>query len=235
MSWTEKQRKLFLIACGLAGWNDPQRYIAMRACGCPCIVAGGRPRASKPRPDSGPGPETQDPRPSVLSPGNTHEMFAAVMSLAEASARTRGAPMIRFPMPGRGDLSEPRTWRDAALDTADRLRHKAREIWAEAHQRMPGKFKGDEESLDAFVRRQTGGDTRDYPEHFACAPETLDACDAAQACRVVEGLKAWIGRDFFAAGIHPRSFVIPQGAITQVKAQARRNIAKRTSAQEAAR
>ena len=84
-----------------------------------------------------------------------------------------------------------------------------------------------EESPDAFARRVTAADASQFPDHFMAAPQDLDACDAAQACRVVEGLRAWVGRDFYAAGINPRTFVIPHNAIAQVNAQARRHVANR--------
>lgn len=225
MTWSQKQRLLFLKASGLAGWNDQQRYLAMRAVGCPCVAT------TIPGFDARAGLQS---RPSIKAPGNTHEMFAAVMSLAESSARTRGAMMSRFPRPasGRVDSGQP-TWRDAAMDTASRLIHKAREIWREAQERMPGKFFGGDEALDAFARRVTAADASQFPDHFMAAPQDLDGCDAAQACRVVEGLRAWVGRDFYAAGINPRSFVIPHNAVAQVNAQARRHVAKRqTTVQE---
>lgn len=231
MTWSDKQRTLFMIACGLAGWNDQQRYLAMRAAGCPCVAPAKPPKARRIKSDTDaqcpPGgmPDASPSRPSVMAPGNTHEMFAAVMSLAEASARTRGATMIKFPRPAAG-----KAWRDAALDTSTRLIHKAREIWREAQERMPGKFFGGDEALDAFARRVTASDAAQFPDHFMAAPQDLDACDAAQACRVVEGLRAWVGRDFYAAGINPRTFVIPHNAVAQVNAQARRHVTKRQTA-----
>lgn len=222
MTWSEKQTRIFLRAANLAGWNDAQRYTAMRACGCPLVAAPGtRHRASGIRSEPSaqcPVPSPSPSRPSVKAPGNTHEMFAAVMMLAESCARARGSYNGRFPRPGQHD-----DWIAASYDTAQRLHHKAREIWAEAQQRMPGRFFGGDEALEKFVQRIVCADTVEFRGLFTETPERLDFCDAAQAVRVVEGLRAWVGREFYRAGLTPRSFVIPRSAIEQVKAEARRH------------
>lgn len=208
MTWSEKQTRIFLRAANLAGWNDAQRYTAMRACGCPLVKG-----------TVGRGQATDVVlRPSVKTPGNTHEMFAAVMMLAESCARARGSYNGRFPRPGQHD-----DWIAASYDTAQRLHHKAREIWAEAQQRMPGRFFGGDEALEKFVQRIVCADTVEFRGLFTETPERLDFCDAAQAVRVVEGLRAWVGREFYRAGLTPRSFVIPRSAIEQVKAEAARH------------
>lgn len=208
MTWSEKQTRIFLRAANLAGWNDAQRYTAMRACGCPLVKG-----------TAGRGQATDVvPRPSVKSPGNTHEMFAAVMMLAESCARTRGSYNGRFPRPGSHD-----DWIAASYDTAQRLHHKARAVWAEAQERMPGRFFGGDEAMRGFVARVCGKDPETFGGLFAAAPEHLHECDAAQAVRVVEGLRAWVGREFYRAGLTPRSFVIPRSAIEQVKAEAARH------------
>lgn len=210
--WTDKQQTLFHIAAKHAGWTPQHRYIAMRAAGCPLIKGTmGRGQAT----------QTGVMRPSIKNPANTHEMFAAAMMLAESCAATRGAS--DFPSAGGG-----KSWAASAADTGTRLRHKAREIWAEAQARMPGRFFGGEDSLNAIVRdRVCKRDTDEYPDLFGHNPSTLDACDAAQLCRVIELLRNWVGRDFFRGGLTPRTFTIPGGVIAQVKAEAKRHVAAR--------
>lgn len=197
--WSHAQRNLLLKAVNLAGWTDQLRYVAMRACGCPLV-------GSSPS------------RPSVKATANTHEQFAAVMMLAESAAKTRGKG-ASFPKPG-GDAD---TWTEASLDTSSRVRDLIRRIWAEAHAKMPAKFPGTEAALTGFVERQTKGDAEDYKGFFEFAPANLDECDLAQCTRVLEGLKAWVGREFYRCGIRPQTFYIPPSAIAQVKAEARRH------------
>ena len=210
--WSPKQQLLFLKASNIAGWNDQQRYVAMRACGCPLVKGTvGRGQAT----------EAGVTRPSIKAPGNTHESFAAVMVLAEASAEQRGRGAA-FPRPSNAD-----SWLDSSRDTSKRVRDLVRRVWAEACERMPGRFFGGEAALDAFVKGQLARDPAEFPEHFDHAPEAIDECDLAQAARILESLKAWVGREFYRAGITPRTFYIPSSAIAQVNAEARRHVSRR--------
>lgn len=212
--WSLKQQNLFHRAANLAGWNDQLRYVAMRAAGCPLIKVEPRHR-SAPTAHS-PLPTPAPLRPSIKSPGNTNNMFAAVMMLAESAAKQRGAG-AEFPRPGDAD-----SWAAASFDTAQRERHKARQIWAEARTKMPGVFFA-EDGLDTFVRNQLAKDPAEFPGLFDHAPESLEECDLAQSTRIVESLKAWVGRKFYESGIRPQSFYTPSSAIRQVEAHRQRH------------
>ncbi|MFM9959222.1 MAG: hypothetical protein ACKVZJ_14250 [Phycisphaerales bacterium] len=210
MTWTTPQRKLVLVAANKAGWNDQQRYLAMRACGCP-LKAG---------------------KPSVTHEGNGRDHLVAVMALAESCAAQRG--VTDFPRPGRSEVGSTArrphvTWRDAALDAGQYLRDKARKIWAEAKERAPGLLRADA-SLEAFALRQCARDHEPEggaPELYAFPVESFDELDTGQLIRVIEGLRAWLGRAFFRSGLTPRTFTIPRHAIDQAQSEARRHVAIR--------
>lgn len=194
--WSQAQRTTFLRACSAAGFNDAQRYIVMRHCGCPNQAAkqgGGR--------DQGGG--LSSPRPSIKHPRNTNAMFAAAMAIAEAQARQRGRE-VRPPR-------EFTSWREAALSSRQQLVNKARCIIAEARERMPAWF---DEGLERYiVEHTTAGDDG---ELVMVAPKSLDEVDGGQAHRIVEALRAFVGRKFAEAGITPRTFDIPPAAQRRV-------------------
>ncbi len=233
--WSDRQKFLFLKAGNAAGWNEPMRYTAMRACGCPLMKAAGA--------EPVPGAQCPVPpgyRPSVKHAQNNNGHFEAVMALAEACAAQRGRLDAKFPRPAEHD-----SWREAAQHSAtSRLIPKLREVWAEAMAKMPGRFfepKGTghrasgisfdpnaqcpvpSASLDALASRVCKNDPSAFPGLYDHGPELLDECDAGQLHRVLEALKAWVGREFYAAGITPHTFYIPAGAVAQVKAHAKRH------------
>lgn len=227
--WSDRQKFLFLKAGNAAGWNEPMRYTAMRACGCPLMKATGATPVGAP----------DVLRPSVKHAQNNNGHFEAVMALAESCAGQRsggGTLDARFPRPAEHD-----SWRDAAQHSAtSRLIPKIREVWAEAMERMPGRFfefvpdasspsRGSRSpSLDALAARVCKNDVTAFPGLYDHGPELLDECDAGQLHRVLEALKAWVGRAFYENGIKPRTFYIPSGAIAQVKAKAGRHKASGT-------
>lgn len=182
MTWSMPQRTLFLRACSAAGWNDEQRYVAMRHAGCPL----------------------RDGRPTLKHAGNGQAAFEAVMALAEAQAAMEGRSV---PSPRGGG-----TWRDRSATSRRGLEGKARQIAAEAIRRAPGKF--DDGLLDYAVRHVTGGDSADLP--VLARPATLAECDEGQMLRVVEALRAMVGRVFGECGLVPQSFETPPSARRRV-------------------
>lgn len=181
MSWTPKQCKLLHIAANLAGWNAQQRYMVMRHHGCPLMSSTGNP--------------------SVTHKGNTQRSYELVMAAAEASAASRGADMSKFPQPAKG------TWRELSGQEFLRTRQLIQAIAHEAVVELPDKFVPN--FLSGFITRQTEKDVES-----ACAithrPTCLEDCDEGQLYRIVEGLKAWVGRAFIAAGRKPKSFKLAE-------------------------
>lgn len=175
MTWSRPQQIMLAKAAAAAGWNDRQRYLAMRHCGCP--LRGGRP--------------------SMAHPGNTQASFELVMALAEAAAGERGE---RVPQARDG-----KPWRSHVGRHTQRLERLAREIALEAVTRLPLVFNV---GLTRYTIEHT---TRDDEAEFRlhCSPERLDQLDGGQLYRVVESLKAHVGRRFVEAGLVPRSFDLP--------------------------
>ncbi|MAO24533.1 MAG: hypothetical protein CMJ25_27625 [Phycisphaerae bacterium] len=181
--WTHRQRQCVIMACSAAGWNAQQRYMVMLHCGCPLD------------------PKTQ--RPSIKHPRNTSEQMGLIMSFAEPVARDRGKP-LRPP-------KAHRSWESAVADKAQRQRHKAREIIDEAVAEIPSKFNS---GLERYVVEHVydcdqGKSGAGFMEH---QPESIEQCDAPTVYRVIECLRAFVGREFAARGIEPRSFTIPRTA-----------------------
>lgn len=183
MGWSDAQRAMLFKAVAAAGWNDQQRYIAMRHAGCPCSEADGG--------------SARDRRPSVANPRNTHRQFEIVMSLAEASARGRGAGKL-MPGPGKPHAS----WADAATFSASREQRLIEAIWREAMTRAPAVFQAG--GLIGFIERMTARD--ETAVTLGRLPTTTRELDPGQTYRVLEGLKAWVGRVFAERGITPQSF-----------------------------
>jgi len=183
MAWSPKQQILALKASSAAGWDSTQRYLVMRYVGCPV-------------------PKGAD-NPSIKAPGNTNSSFELYMAQAESFAAQRGTS-AKMPLPSP---SSGASWREV---TGRRFSREARlivSIATEAAERLPAKF--DAGFLAGFVARMTGGDSPDLSGRFtpARSPEDLDE---AQIYRVIEGLKAWVLREFKAAGLMPRSFTPPK-------------------------
>lgn len=184
MSWSPNQVKCAGMATRAAEWTERERQLVLAHLGV------------KRRPRVG-----ESPRCSANDPANTDEQFVAFMAVAEGVALGKG----------RGDmLPRPKHkgfWRDAAADRGNRTKRLIEVIAAEAVERMPSKFEA--AFLAGFVERMTRND------HFSLSPKApahVAECDEGQLYRILEGLKAWVGREFYAAGYTPRSFIIPPNA-----------------------
>jgi len=185
MTWSPKQVQLAGMAARAAEWSERERQIALKHVG-----VSERKRVG------------ESPRCSANDRANTNEQFVAFMAIAEGVALGKG----------RGDLmpcargKAVAFWRDAATDHGHRMRRLVEQIAGEASERMPSEFP--EGFLAGFVLRMTKND------HFAVSQRpggTDDAaqCDEGQLYRILEGLRAWVGRRFYAAGFTPRTFKIP--------------------------
>lgn len=192
MPWTDRQRKLFMIAARAAGWNDDQRYIAMRHSGCP----------------------TRGGKPSVTHPRNDNAAFERCMALAESCAGQRGE---HVPPPSR----KP-TWREAVATPNERMRELATRIADEAARRLPA-FGSPTSLLSDTIRHVTSGDSGEltwmHMQHADRGDRELARLDAGQLYRVVESLRAHVGRVFLEHGITPTSFTVPASARRRVAAK----------------
>lgn len=190
MSWSKAQQVRLFRASAAAGWTEQQRYMAMRYAGCPSRKGG---------------------RPSAKAPGNSQRHFELVMALAERSARARGAHVE----PPRG----ARSWDDLVGDDAyfARQRRLARSIEAELIDRVPEVFAPG--FLAGFIRRMTrSDDARRAGLLVGELADRLDECDGVQLFNVIEGLKAWGGRELLMRGLRPHGFEAPASVIRQVSA-----------------
>lgn len=188
MAWSKSQIITIHQAAKAADWNTAQRYIAMKHVGCPLLGKTG----------------DKDRRPSVSHPRNTNTHFDLLMALAESHAL----------MQGRGDMMPRRRagkkdgrhfWSDAAVDHAHRMRQLAQRIAEEARLRMPTEFGTD--FLEGFIVRMTHADDASVTGGAGVArPRHLLACDEGQCYRIVEGLKAWVGRKLAERGMTPHCF-----------------------------
>ncbi|MCB9902539.1 MAG: hypothetical protein H6826_14435 [Planctomycetes bacterium] len=173
--WSAAQIKLAGMAAGAAGWNDGQRYLALRYAGCPVYAKTDRPSARHPR--------------------NSQDSFEAYMALAEERALELG---VAFPRPRRG------TWYEASRKAASRLHRKISQVAGELEDRVPDKFHRG--FLIGFLRRMTAGDPKTLRSSIAGEIQCVEDLDAGQSYRVLEGLKAWGGRELSARGLTPTSF-----------------------------
>lgn len=191
MAWTPRQRTIFLVAAKAAGWNDDQRYMAMRHSGCP-LKAG---------------------TPSVTHPRNDNAAFERCMALAESCAGARGEHVP----PPRGK----RSWREAERAGADRMRNLAMEIAAEAAAVLPGRF--DVGLITSTIDHVCAHDPVELrtpePAHLV-GRGPLWRLDSGQVYRVVESLKAHVGRVFLEHGLTPTSFDVPAAAKRRVATRA---------------
>lgn len=177
MGWSKPQRTRFLIASTLAGWNDQQRYVAMAHVGCPLMHSTNRPSVSHGR--------------------NSQRSYELVMALAESHAASRGADMRKFPQPANG------TWREKSALEGERMSRLIESIAFEAVTQLPEKFLPN--FLSGFVMRMTDKDRAEFCSQTH-RPISLRECDEGQLYRILEGLKAWVGREFDRTGKTPRSF-----------------------------
>lgn len=130
MGWSERQQKMAARAGSLAGWNDAQRYMVMRAVGCPVVEHAGA-----------------EARPSVKASGNQQRHFELYMELAEAAACERP----NFPQPANFT-----TWREAAANGRSKEIAFIMAIFREAREKLPEVF--DENALAGFIHRMTAKD-----------------------------------------------------------------------------
>lgn len=198
MAWSKSQIILLHRAAKAAGWNDARRYLAMKHAGCPSAAGSSRP--------------------SVNHPRNDNRAFERVMELAESCAGQRGEVV---PPP-----AEHRSWREAVRRQGDQLRELARKIVAEAERRLPVRF-ADAHLLERTISHVCG---HDHPSGFGLGLDSRDLgiehLDPSQLYRVVESLKAHVGRVLVEAGITPSSFEVP--------AEVRRRLSRREQKRGAA-
>lgn len=143
-------------------------------------------------------------RPSVKHPRNSNEMFEQAMAVVEAQAAVAGV-RIRAPR-------ECASWRIASQRSHVRALALARAIVREAISRMPERF---DAGLERYIVEHTTGE--DPADLVGLArPRTLDECDGGQLRRVIEALRAYVGREFVMAGIEPASFAVPPGVHRRV-------------------
>lgn len=200
------------MACSAAAWNEDQRYIAMLACGCALVEIDGV------------------KRPSVKNPANSQRSFESLMALAESSANARGRT-IPGPSLGTGH----RTWWDVCGAESDREIAKIRRIAAEACERLPGRFTDPSGIVHGLALRVIAKD--DPSVHlnvFALLPppsplegegpapaggeghiDLLHQLDPSQVRRVLEALRAWVGRVMHECGVRPLSFEAPRSAVAR--------------------
>ena len=191
MTWSKAQRTCFLVACSAAGWNDQQRYMAMRHAGCPL--------------------DSRRRRPSMTHPFNDRRAFVLCMELAERSASAEGRK-VRPPR-GDGSAGAARTWSEEAARERRGWEIKAKSIIVEASRRLPEVF--DDGLLTYAIKHTRGDDARELP--INADPRTLAELDAGQLYRVVELLRAYVGRELLARGLTPQSFTAPPSASRRAK------------------
>ena len=133
MPWSKSQNIMLQRAATAAGWNNEQRYMAMRYVGC--------------RDARGKG------RPSATGTSNTQDQFELLMALAYQHAAMNGAGHT-VPSPRKG------TWSEAADAVGSRVRRKVEDVWVEASQRIPDVFHS--RGLDGFVVRMTKADPVEF-------------------------------------------------------------------------
>lgn len=174
--WSRAQQVLAHRAAAAAGWNATQRYIAMTHCGCPKDAGLGRPSATHRR--------------------NSRWSWECYMALAEASAKGRGAGQLMPPT-----LSGC-SWHEAAERQRRHVADKIERVAAELTEAVPDVFAAG--FLAGFIARMTARD--DASLTFGREARCLDDLDDGQRYRVLEGLKAWGGRELARRGLRPLTF-----------------------------
>lgn len=178
------------------GWSTKQRVMFLRACNAAGWDSTYRYIVMH---HCGCPLDVESKRPSVKHPGNTNRQLELVMSFAEPVARDRGKP-IRPP-------SKHKSWETAAFDQCSRLKLLATRIVDEACRKAPAHF--DQGLLEYAIKHVCSHDRAGFMEVH---PETLDQCDAPTLIRVVECLRAFVGRRFLELNINADSFKIPLSA-----------------------
>jgi len=195
--WSPAQIKLAGMGSSAAKWNDAQRYIALRNCGCPKMEIDGELRVS------------------ARNTKNSQRSFEQYMALAEMSANALGN---RMPKPSMG--TGHRSWAEVCAAECDRSIALIFKIASEACARVPGKFHDASGLVAGLVRRitendGTDGDTRCV--YFTGVIEEIHACSPDQVRRVLEALRAWVGRVMHECGVRPISFDAPRSAIARAE------------------
>jgi len=195
MAWSRKQQVLAVRAANAAGWTPRQRYMVMTSVGCvvTSIMIMRDRRVS---------------RPSVKHARNTNRQFELYMELAEISAIAHGSAHLI------GSPAAHDTWGDAARAASDRVIGKIYLMFYEAEERIPSVI--GEDAIEGFVVRMTRANTWPIGE----PRDELKHCTGAQIYRIMEGARAWLGREYVKRGMTPQTFTIP--ASIRATAPARR-------------
>lgn len=180
MAWTKPQRGCFMRACGPGGAGWTDSQRYIAMRHCGCPL------------------DAKTRKPSVGHARNDDRMFERCMALAERHAAGLGRT-VDPPRGGNG-----RSWSDAAARSNARMVEKITAIADELVRRVAAKF--DPGFLPGYIERMTKNDSAIT---LAPTPRSLDACDEGQLYRILEGLKAWGGREMLDRGITPSTFIIP--------------------------
>jgi hypothetical protein len=182
-------------------WTKPQRGCFMRAA---AIAGWADPQRYIVMRHCGCPLDAKTRKPSVSHQRNDDRMFERCMAVAERHAAGNGAA-IDPPRGGNG-----RTWSDCAARSNARMVEKIEAIADELVRRVASKFEPG--FLAGYIERMT---RHDAGVTLAPPPRSLDACDEGQLYRILEGLKAWGGREMLDRGITPTTFIIPANARAQ--------------------
>lgn len=183
------------------GWSMKQRIMFLRACNAADWDCAHRYMVMN---HCGCPLDKTTKMPSVKHPWNTNKDLELVMSFAEPVARSNGQP-IRPP-------SQYKSWQAAVEDKAGRIRNQAHRIVDEALRSAPAHF---DPGLAAYAVRHVCDHNK--AGFMDVHPETIDQCDAPTLIRVVECLRAFVGRRFAELNIEPTSFRIPRSAIERAE------------------
>lgn len=186
------------------GWSDAQRRVFLRACN----AAGwnDQMRYMVMRHVGCPNEQGKD-RPSVKHAGNRQSHYEAAMAIAEAHAAEKGATV---PKPRNAD-----SWRTVGNGNRKRLISLATRIAHEGYARLPGVFNQD--ALEWAVGRTSSDDA--VKVTLTGPPSKLEECDEGQLIRVVELLRAVVGRKLDERNMKPETFSLPASVIRRRKSR----------------
>lgn len=190
MSWSDAQKRMFLTAATAAGWNDQQRYMAMRHAGCP---------------------DTERNPVSVRNRFNNQSHFELCMDLAESSAGMNGRTVPR--------PRHVPSWRHHVQMQRDRQATLIAAIWSEAQSRLPVVFRsgGLDGFVRRMTCRDAERAAEQGLPIAPIQPEDIGECDPGQMYRIHEGLKKWVAREFIQRGLEPESFTLTRGETDQLR------------------